>query len=74
MMVMDDEVIWGQEGVYQGDPIGGRVHDTGLQPVLVQVAQEVSDRYPKDQVYIIAFRDDVHFVRPVDPVVWTKNK
>ena len=55
------------------DPVEGGVHDIGLQPLLVQVAQEVSEQYPDTPVYIIAYRDNVHFVGPVDPAVWAKQ-
>jgi hypothetical protein len=62
--------VWGHTGVYQGCPLGGRLHDTALQLALMQAAKASTERAregldthtPTEKIYIIAFRDDVHVV------------
>jgi hypothetical protein len=62
----DTTIIWGQEGGFQGGPLAGRIHDTGLQVSLLEVAQQITDDHSEEEVLLIAFRDDVHVVaKPV---------
>ena len=55
-------VVWGREGVLQGDPLGGRIHDTGLQKPIVDAVKRTAQKYPDQRVHVIAFRDDTYIL------------
>jgi hypothetical protein len=62
--------MWGREGVLQGDPIAGRIHDTCLQGPIEEAVRRTATRYHDSNVHIIAFRDDVHVVGEVDAALF----
>ena len=59
-----DDFIWATNGVYQGDALGGRIHDTALHFALMKAAKETATAYDlenaDDELVIVAYRDDVH--------------
>ena len=57
----EDEFVWGCNGVFQGDALGGRVHDTALQRSLVEAA-EATVKELGNQLDVVAFRDDVYVI------------
>ena len=65
----ENEFIWGGNGLFQGDALGGRVHDTALQRSLVEAA-EATVKELGNQLEVVAFRDDVYVI--ADPVTAVK--
>ena len=65
----ENEFVWGGNGVFQGDALGGRVHDTALQRSLVEAA-EATVKELGNQLEVVAFRDDVYVI--ADPVTAVK--
>ena len=57
----ENEFVWGGNGVFQGDTLGGRVHDTALQRSLVEAA-EATVKELGNQLEVVAFRDDVYVI------------
>ena len=70
MMVHGDRVLWGQEGSYQGDPLGGRIHDTAFQPVLEEASRLTATQFPLERVHVLAFRDDAYVVGPATASIY----
>jgi hypothetical protein len=62
MLMVGDECLWGREGVFQGEPLAGRIHDTALQGPLEEAVGRTAIQYPNSQVHIVAFRDDAYIV------------
>jgi len=58
------------EGALQGDPLGGRIHDTPMQPVLVEAVRRTTQVFPQQICHAIAFRDDVYVVGPPEPAIY----
>jgi hypothetical protein len=45
MLMHGESVVWGREGAFQGDGMGGRIHDTGLHDALIVAAKRVKDEW-----------------------------
>ena len=70
MLVNDAGVVWGKEGVFQGDPLGGRIHDTAFQPALELAVKRTAVLYPNSPVHVIAFRDDAYVVGEAEAALY----
>jgi hypothetical protein len=57
-----DSSFFAGEGAYQGCPLGGRIHDTGTQKVLINTAHINALEHPDKPVDLVAYRDDINIV------------
>ena len=59
--------MWAEEGSMQGDALGGRIHDTGLQHALIAAAKKTVHEWrqkgnDEEELTIVAYRDDIYIV------------
>jgi hypothetical protein len=62
--------LWGVEGVFQGDPMAGRIHDTAMQKPLIESVNRTAIRFPSLKIHAIAFRDDAYFLGHTQAVLF----
>ena len=70
MLVHGDEVVMAGEGALQGDPLGGRIHDTLFQDVLVETTKRAAKHTPGEMTHVVAYRDDSYIVGKAGPALY----
>jgi len=72
------EWMWAEEGSMQGDALGGRIHDTGLQHALIAAAKKTVHEWKQkgkddEELTIVAYRDDIYVVADPEMAVMTND-